>query len=63
MYELVVKQKFKNYRKGEIISDEAEIAAILASHHAHHVNKIMARSQTTAARAAAVTTPATKASS
>ena len=34
---LVVKSDFKNYKKGEVISDEAEMAEVLKTHTPHVV--------------------------
>ena len=42
-HELVVQEPFANYAKGVIISDPAEVAAVLASDNHPHVTKIARR--------------------
>jgi hypothetical protein len=37
--ELVVKHHFKNYQPGDVITDAAEVEAILTSHHETYVVK------------------------
>jgi len=42
MYHLIVVHEFGNYTKGQKITDEAEVAAVLASHNHTGVVKIPA---------------------
>jgi hypothetical protein len=42
-HDLVVVHPFGSYRRGDQITDDAEIAKVLASDTAHHVRKVIPR--------------------
>jgi hypothetical protein len=41
-FHLVVARPFGNLARGDIVTDEARIAQILSSEHAHHVVRVAA---------------------